>query len=318
MSPFDLEVTLVILIGAIMIDFIFGEPRKYVHPSTVIRKFSQALDPYFRSIVEKRAGGFIFAVSITVVLAIVAYLVLHFTSPYIFIYVIVAIILLKGTFSITGMGQDIRPVITALEEGREDEARTYASLILKRDTTYLDSSGISSAIIETLSVSLLNDVFAPLFYFSFFGIVGAVVSRTVNVIDSLVGQRNRKNVDFGKWPAVMHTVLNYIPAKLMALFIMMGTELLNYRVNSISFIAARTSADSPNNGWAMGAMASSLNLRLEKPGYYILNDSGFEPSVGDVKRALKTYYISFYVFLIIFMLPVMVLIYFLPLLGITL
>jgi adenosylcobinamide-phosphate synthase len=116
----------------------------------------------------------------------------------------------------------------------------------------------------------------------------------------------------------MHTVLNYLPAKLMALFIMMGTELLNYRVNSISFIAARTSADSPNNGWAMGAMASSLNLRLEKPGYYILNDSGFEPSVGDIKRVLKTYYISFYVFLIIFMLPVMVLIYFLPLLGVTL
>lgn len=318
MSPYDLEVSLVILIGAIMIDFIFGEPRKYVHPSTVIRKFSQALDPYFRTIRDKQAGGFVFAVSITAIFSVLVYLALHFTAPYIFIYVIIAIVLLKGAFSITGMGQDIRPVITALEEGREDEARTYASRILKRDTTNLDSSGISSAIIETLSVSMLNDVFAPLFYFSFFGIVGAVVSRIVNVVDTLVGQRNRKNVDFGKWPAIMHTVLNYIPAKLMALFIMMGTELLNYRVNSISFIAARTAADSPNNGWAMGAMASSLNLRLEKPGYYILNNSGFEPSVGDIKRALRTCYISFYVFLIIFMLPVMVLIYFLPILGITL
>lgn len=318
MSPFDLEVSLVILIGAIVIDFIFGEPRKYVHPSTVLRKFSQVVDPYFRTIKEKQAGGFIFAISITAIFAVVVYLVLYFSAPYIFIYVIIAIVLLKGTFSLTGIGQDIRPVITALEEGREDEARTYASRIIKRDTSNLDSSGISSAVIEALSVSLLNDVFAPLFYFSFFGIVGALVSRVINVIDTLVGQRNRKNIDFGKWPAILHTILNYIPAKLMALFIMMGTEFLNYRVNSISFIAARTAADSTNNGWAMGAMASSLNLRLEKPGYYILNDNGFEPSVGDIKRALRTYYISFYVFLIIFILPVMLLVYFLPIMGIRL
>lgn len=312
MSPFNLEVSLVILIGAIAIDFIFGEPRKYIHPSTVIRKLSQALDPYFRTIKEKQVGGFIYAIFITAVLALIVFITLYLTSPYIFIYVIIAIVLLKGTFSLTGMGQDITPIITALEEGREDEARTYASRILKRDTTNLSASGISSAVIETLSVSLLNDLFAPLFYFSFFGIVGALVSRVINVIDSHVGQRNRKNVDFGKWPAIMHTLLNYVPAKLMSLFIMMGTELLNYRVNSISFMAARTSADSPNNGWAMGAMASSLNLRLEKPGYYIINDNGFEPSVGDIKRALRTYYISFYVFLIIFILPVMILVYFLP------
>lgn len=312
MSPFNLEVSLAILIGAIAIDFIFGEPRKYVHPETVIRKFSQALDPYFRNIRDKQVAGSVYAILISLVFGIAIYLVLDGTRPYIFVYVIIAIILLKGTFSITAIGQDIKPVISALEEGREDEARTYASRILKRDTTTLDSSGISSALIENISISLLNDVFTPLFYFSIFGIVGAFISRVFNVIDSLVGQRNRKNVDFGKWPAIMHTIVNYVPAKLMALFVMMGSELLNYRVNSISFIAARTTTDSPNNGWAMGAMASSLNLRLEKPGYYLINENGFEPSVGDIKRALRTYYISFYVFLL-FVLLIMILIFFTPL-----
>ena len=159
-------------------------------------------------------------------------------------------------------------------------------------------------------MSLLNDVFAPLFYFSLFGIVGAFISRVVNVIDTLVGQKNRKNIDFGKWPSVFHTLLNYIPSKLVSFFIMLGSEMLNYRVASISFIAARMAADSPNNGWAMGAMASSLNLRLEKVGYYILNENGFEPTVGDIKRALRTYYMAFYVFLIIYVLPMMLLMYY--------
>lgn len=311
MSPFNLEVSLAILIGAIAIDFIFGEPRRYVHPSTVVRKFGQVLDPYFRTLKDKQAAGFLYALVITAIVAAAVYLTLFVSAPYTFVYVVIAIILLKGTFSLTSVGQSVRPVVSALEEGRIDEARTYASLILKRDPTTMDDSGISSAIIETISISLLNEVFAPLFYFSIFGIVGAMISRILNVLDSLVGQKNRKNVDFGKWPAIMHTVMNYIPAKLMALFVMMGTELLNYRVNSISFIAARTTTDSTNNGWAMGAMASSLNLRLEKSGSYVINDSGFEPSVGDIKRVIRAYYVAFYVFFM-FILMIMILVYFLP------
>lgn len=311
MSPLSLEISLAILLGAIAIDLIFGEPRKYVHPSTVIRRTGQFFDPYMRIMKDKQLAGFLYALLVCLIFAGLIFGVLFVTSGFVIAYVIIAIILLKGTFSLTSIGQDISPVVKALEEGRTDEARTFASRVIRRDTTGLDASGISSAIIETISISLLNDVFAPLFYFSLFGIVGAFISRVVNILDTLVGQKNRKNYDFGKWPAILHTVLNYIPSKIVSFFIMLGSELLNYRVNSISFIAARTAADSPNNGWAMGAMASSLNLRLEKVGYYILNDGGFEPSVGDIKRALRTYYMAFYVFLIIYVIPVMLIIYFL-------
>lgn len=311
MSPAVLEVVLAILLGAIAIDFIFGEPRRYLHPVTVVRKFSQLFEPYARRIRNKRAAGFLFSLFVTAVFGLLIYAVLIVSSRFIVAYVVIVVILLKGTFSITSIGQEIHPVVNALEEGRLEEARAFASRIIRRDTTGLDASGISSAVIESISVSLLNDVFAPLFYFSLFGVVGAFVSRVVNVLDSLYGQKNRKNIDFGKWPAVLHTVLNYIPSRIVSFFIMIGTELLNYRVNSISFIAARTSTDSSNNGWAMGAMASSLNLRLEKSGYYIINDGGFEPSVGDIRRSLRTYYMAFYVFLIMYVIPMLIVIYYL-------
>lgn len=314
MSTIALEISLTIILGSVAIDFIFGEPRKYVHPVTVIRRVSQSIDPYMRSIGEKQIGGLLYVLLMSAIFGGLIYIVLYATYTFVIAYVIIAIILLKGSFSLTSIGQDIHPVVKALEEGRIEEARTFASRIIKRDTTDLDSSGISSAVIETISVTLLNDVFAPLFYFAFFGIVGAFIARAINVLDTLVGQRNRKNIDFGKWPAIVHTLVNYIPAKIESLFIMMGSEFLNYRVNSISFIAARTSTDSTNNGWAMGAMASSLNLRLEKSGYYIINENGFEPSVGDVKRALRTYYMSFYLYLIIFVIPIMIIVFYFPML----
>lgn len=305
MSPLSLELSLAVLIGAIGVDFVFGEPRKYIHPSTVVRKVANFLDPYIRMLGNRYVGGLLFVLAISAIFAVLVYGLLLLTTDFVIAYVLVAIVLFKGSFSITSIGHEINPVVKALEEGRIEEARTFASRIIKRDTTGLDAPGVSSAVIETISVSLLNDVFVPLFYFSIFGIVGAFVSRVVNILDTLVGQKNRKNYQFGKWPAIIHTVVNYIPAKILSFFIMLGSELWNYRVSSVSFMAARAAADSPNNGWAMGAMASSLNLRLEKVGYYVLNENGFEPSVGDIKRALRTYYMSFYVFLIIYVIPMM-------------
>ncbi len=65
MSVPSLEISLAILLGSIAIDFLFGEPRKYVHPVTVIRKAGQALDPYLRSISDKQAGGFLYVVIIS-------------------------------------------------------------------------------------------------------------------------------------------------------------------------------------------------------------------------------------------------------------
>ena len=43
---------------------------------------------------------------------------------------------------------------------------------------------------------------------------------------------------------------------------------------------------SPNSGWPMAALAGALNIRLEKPGYYVLVEEGTEPETSDVPRAL--------------------------------
>jgi cobalamin biosynthesis protein CobD/CbiB len=36
----------------------------------------------------------------------------------------------------------------------------------------------------------------------------------------------------------------------------------------------------------MAALAGALHIRLEKPGYYVLEENGNEPDTSDVPRAL--------------------------------
>ena len=43
---------------------------------------------------------------------------------------------------------------------------------------------------------------------------------------------------------------------------------------------------SPNAGWPMGTMAAALNVRLEKPGAYVLNDIASLPDVADGEAAV--------------------------------
>ena len=309
MNPLAIELPLAVLIGAAVIDFIFGEPRKYVHTNTVIKKAGVLFDPYFRTFNNKRVAGFFYLMFLIMLFGIPVYLALIIMSKFFIVYIILGMILLKESFSLTSIAEDIEPVVKALEEGRIDEARVFASKFVKRDTIGLDAGKISSAVIETISSTFLNDVVAPLLYFALFGIPGAFITRVINVIDSLVGQKNHRNYDFGKWPAIIHTLVNYIPARISSFLIVVGSELLNYRVSTVPLTSVRAALDSPGNGLAIGTVASSLNIRLEKVGSYVINDNGFDPSVGDIKRVLNIYYMAFYVYMIILVIPIMIILY---------
>lgn len=309
MSLPSIAIGLAVLIGAIIIDILFGEARPYVHPVSLVGRLTNFLDKYFRAATNKVISGFFFLIFILLAASIPVYLVLYVSFPLTIAYVIIAMIILKGTFSITSMGDVIKPIIRALQNERIGEARVFLSKIVRRDISSLEPSGIASAAIETISRSLTYEVVSPLLFFSIFGIMGAFVVRVVNVIDKIIGHKDSRDFEFGRWAAIAHTAINYIPARLCSFFIILGSEILNYRVQSVPLRTVRALTDSTNMGWPMGAMATSLNLRLEKVGHYVLNEKGFEPSVGDIKRALNVYYISVYMFVILIVIPIMIVMY---------
>lgn len=308
MNPTFIIIGLEILIGAIAIDILFGEPRAYLQPSLFVKRVVGYFDKYFRK-GDLIGMGLAFLFFVVLLYAIPISLVLYISSPVRVVYVVIGIIILKSSFSFTSIREHVKPVIEALEKGSLMEARVYLTRLVRRDTEHLDESQIASATIESISKGLIYGFVSPLLYFSFFGIIGAFVVKIINSLDAVIGHKDRRNFEFGRATAAIHTVINYIPARVAAFLIMFSSELLNYKVKSVPLNRAVVIPESVNTGWSMGAMATSLNLKLEKVGYYVLNQNGFSPTVGDVKRALNVYYISAYSFLIIFVVPIMIILY---------
>ncbi len=308
MSTLWIITALEVLVGAIAVDILFGEPRAYLQPSMFVRRVSNYFDKFFRhgNLVYM---GLAFLFFIVVLYALPIWVLLYVVAPISVVYVVIGIVVLKVSFSITSVREHVRPIIEALEKGSMMEARVYLGRLVHRDTEHLDEAQISSAAIESVAKALIYGFVSPLLYFSVFGIIGAFIVKVINSLDAVIGHRDKKNFEFGRATAVVHSIINYVPSRVAAFLILFSSELLNYKVKSIPLRRTVAMPESVNTGWTMGAMATSLNLRLEKVGSYVLNRNGFAPTVTDVKRALNIYYISSYTFLIIFVVPIMIVLY---------
>jgi adenosylcobinamide-phosphate synthase len=155
---------------------------------------------------------------------------------------------------------------------------------VSRDTAKLDTGEIRESALESLAENLSDSVVAPLFWFALFGLPGAAVYRFANTADAMWGYRGRWEWA-GKFAARADDVLNFIPARMTAVaLLLMGPGRISH-LRQLPAEAARTA--SPNSGWPMGALALALNVRLRKPQVYALNASGTEPSAADTFVALR-------------------------------
>ena len=149
-------------------------------------------------------------------------------------------------------------VLVPLERGDLDEARFRLSWIVGRDTGGLDGPEMSRAAIESVAESISDGIVAPLFWAALLGAPGALLYRVSNTLDSMVGHRTERYEKFGKVSARIDDLLNWVPARLVALCICAVRP-------SIPFARIRAEAGrhtSPNAGWPEAAMAYALGVRL--------------------------------------------------------
>jgi len=157
--------------------------------------------------------------------------------------------------------------------------------LVSRDTEHLSDSEINKAAIETYAENLSDGVIAPLFYLILFGLWGAFVYKAINTLDSMVGYRNDRYEKFGKFAAKLDDVVNYIPARITAILIVL---LLSKTTISIKSSLSNSSVaqqhkptlftphfsllatlfrqgkghESPNAGYPIDAMGLSLGVKL--------------------------------------------------------
>ncbi len=309
MEPELLSIIISTLFLALVIDIIFGEPRGFLHIAVISGRLSMFIGRGMqKSRKPVRAGWitvFMTIIPITIFFGFIFDFLYSLPLIYIFFLIFYAIIE-KSTFAFTSMGAHINPIIKSLEKGDMESARVLTSRCVRRDVSQLTQPLLISAAIETVSEGITDSFTGSLLYFSIFGVLGAIVYRIVNTLDSTFGYRDRKYLKFGRASAAMDTIVNYIPARISSALISISAYMLNYSNRRTRLSTLLNSVPSRNAAYSMGTMATVLNLRLEKKGSYVINRKGFEPTLSDLKKALRIFYFSFVLMVIFVTIPLVI------------
>jgi adenosylcobinamide-phosphate synthase len=307
-------ISLIILILALLIDLTIGEPPDKIHPTVWIGKVIAFLKPKIKNKnpqIEKLNGILLGLFTITLFM-LPAYFILFFIQQYfgLIIYVIIAAVLLKPTFAIKCMKCYTISIMRTIEQGNIDEARQLLPYIVRRDPKSLNEQQIISATIESIAEGTVDGITSPFFYFALFQVPGAISFRVINTLDSMVGYKDPEHVNIGWFSARLDDLANYIPARFTALLMIIAAWLLGENWRGAWRILRRDSnkTESPNAGWSMSAMAGALNVRLEKPGYYMLGDNIVAISPKHILRALQIMKLTAYLFGVLITAPLLILV----------
>jgi adenosylcobinamide-phosphate synthase len=263
---------ILILALAIALDLALGEPPNALHPVAWMGKVVAFLEKFSKG--HSPSAQFLYGMLMTLLtmalFAIPAYFILFYLKGLSLVaYIIVAALLLKTTFSLKGLQRAALRVRELLQENKLDEARFELRSLVSRNTGDLPRPLLVSATVESVAEGTGDSLVAPLFYFLLFGVPGAIGYRVVNTMDSMIGYHGKYEY-LGKFASRLDDVLNFIPARLTALLLVLAALVMKRNGRNSWQTACRehTVTESPNAGWPMAAMAGALNARLEKVGHY--------------------------------------------------
>jgi adenosylcobinamide-phosphate synthase len=315
----DILIAVCTLALAIVIDLLLSDPspnypwktQYKLHPTVWMGKLTKVLEPHFKNAVPKieRLNGVFLAMIVIIAFTLPVYFGLRFiyTCLGFFVYILIAALILKLTICIKLETDWGIAAAKAIESKDLTEARKYAHFS-RRDATDLTGPQIASSVIESIAENLTDFKLSPIFYYAFFSVPGAVAFRTINTLDGMVGFKDPEHIHIGWFSANLDTIVNYIPARLTTILIVLAAAILGEDYKNAWAIARRDQAKVPsrNHGWQMAAMAGALRVQLEKPGHYIVGDQVEELTSSKIMRALKIRNVAI-ILCIFFMLPILLL-----------
>ncbi|MFN3654145.1 MAG: cobalamin biosynthesis protein [Candidatus Nitrosotenuis sp.] len=312
-------VPILIVGGALALDFAFGDPRNKLHPTAWVGKLVAWLVPFTKSSspTKEKLGGVFVTLMASGLVASLLLLFTIFTKlqtdlVYTMTTLLISALLLKTTIAIKGLQRHGELVIKSLSENNLDEARARLSLLVKRNTKDLDRNHIVSGVLESTSENIVDGVTGPLFYYGLFGLVGAFVYRTVNTIDSMVGYKNTLFANVGWFGANCDKVLNYLPARITACVIVVAAFLIgaDWKNSLQTMKRDGRKTISPNAGYPMAAVAGALQTKFEKIDHYVLGDGTTQLDVHHFRSAVLLMKVTCLLFFALVTIPLITLLHY--------
>ena len=127
-------------------------------------------------------------------------------------------------------------------------------------------------------------------------------------MDSMIGYKNEKYIDFGYCAARLDDVLNFIPSRITALIMIMSAFILGFDGKNAWKIwrRDRTNHASPNSAQTESVCAGALDIMLGGDAYYsgklvrkkTIGDNIHSPENDDICRANRLMYCTSVIMLI--------------------
>lgn len=294
-------------VAGFLLDCIFGDPVWLYHPIRVIGNLISLLEKVLRKETdgEKQSmvkGGLLWLIVVSVSF-LVPFLLLGAADK---IHPAVRWILetfwCYQIFAARCLATESGKVYDKLVAQDLERARQAVSMIVGRDTESLSFEGVTKAAVETVAENTSDGVTAPLIYLLIGGAPLGFLYKAVNTMDSMLGYKNEKYLYFGRIPAKMDDLFNYIPARLTAWFMILAAFLCGLDGKNAWKIYRRDRRKhaSPNSAQSEAVCAGALRVRLAGDAVYFgklykkeyIGDALKEIEPEDIRRTWKLMYVT--------------------------
>ena len=238
---------------------------------------------------NERLGGAVMAICVLIICGGVPFAILFFAYRLNYFFgIAIESVICYFMLAAKSLKQAGMSVYKPLKNGDVDGARKSVSMIVGRDTESLDDIGITKAAVETVAENTSDGVIAPLIYMAIGGGVLGCVYKAINTMDSMVGYKNDRYINFGRFAAKIDDIANYIPSRISAYLMIFASKIMGCNSRNAYRIFKRDSRNhaSPNSAQTESVVAGALEIQLAGDAYYF-GKLYKKPFIGDSIKSIK-------------------------------
>jgi adenosylcobinamide-phosphate synthase len=281
------------IILAVLLDWLIGDPPTWPHPVRIFGWWIRKLEKFTRATFHNLYTGGFFVWSMAVIVPLLLLYVLSLVLP-VFLWKIISVYLLFTSLAAKCMKDEAYKVKRLLDNDALTASQKELGYLVGRDTANLTKPQVLRGIIETVSENTVDGILAPLFYMLVgapFGlsVYFAVAYKVINTLDSTIGYMQAPYREIGFFSAKMDDIVNYIPARIGALFMLIAGGLLGQRFGNGWRILKRDCRNhkSPNCGFPEAVTAGLLAIQLGGTNTYF-GEVVVKPTIGDAMNELDS------------------------------
>ena len=308
--------TLYAILAGFIMDLLIGDPHWIYHPVRLIGKLITFLEDMLRKTFPKtkdgeRKSGFVLVVLVCGISVFTVWGLMKLAYNLNFwCGFLLEVIMCYQLFAVRSLKDESMKVYKELAKQDLEASRKAVSMIVGRDTENLTIEGVTKATVETIAENTSDGTLAPMFYMFIGGPVLGWFYKAVNTMDSMVGYKNEKYLNFGRYAAKFDDVMNFIPARLCGWLMILASMFLkmDWKNAKKIFVRDRFNHASPNSAQTEAVMAGALRIQLAGDAWYfgkryekpIIGDALRPVEIEDIPRANRLLYATAIVSLIIF------------------